>query len=1187
MKHVKPDSSSEDMTLQTIKKQLSDMGLSTATEGLGGDDRYEELRHRLLKAKGMVSERLSSSSSSSSSNFNSSSSTLSQLTIGEIRSRLTDLGESTSTPGLVGEERRIELMRRLTMSICGSDTDRSNAIIDDMIDRKMMKANDDKMEFITKAPDPPAPSPMTTQTIEHTDGDDRNGLDVTITNGDISEIKKTLKRILNKRAIAVAARLSGTNQDPDLKEHEKNLSKAEAELARLRVQKQQSSSTTISSSSILVDGGNKMPVDKLIQKLENLKIESKEQIRVIRLRIREEVDQHHEYGTVAEEELQAALRNANYTKGRTRRKIDEIKAMNTGKSVKGSNDDGDKNDDKTKPVHMKEPVPVKSKNVNLPPTKVKSMENGLDSRWDNLEALGNKQKKEFEELMADLGHEDDLFDLRGLSDEILKPKDMPPTSSSVKEPEQMVLSKPSSNDTVATATINYTKSTTSDYRNKASTLPPTKIIDYNDEEGEDEDDDNEDNDDDGSDDEDGEEETVTHYSPPPTAEPVLKEKPSLIKRLLEEQEKERQAMTLKRNELSAASDDNDDDNDDKYDPDMNYISNIYENLQPVPSTAPTSPKPLGSTNPSSSRSDVASPRSPRTEAASLSSKMISPVDTNTSNIVEKRKPPPPNQPPSHRPPQSPTAKSSKKPELTVDTSSRPITANENVSRPQTAPATPKTPLGGNSKFGKSKEDADIKVQSPKITTNTVANDSDDDDDDDDDDDEADGDNREQVKTLLKHAKVLEGLGDLISAESMYARALELNPLDVSSLNSYAVFLHNKRGELTRAESFFGRAIHTIFPGLYEAVCVPNPDKIPRPPPVFDLTDGKHDNELKDKPALSKTKYKVVVNCLLNYAGFLSRAKGDIESAQFVYSKALQVASSDAKVLGIVAHFLAEEGGNSKKAADIFARAMKLDPNNSKHAMWYAKVLKKQGKSGQAELMYMVALQKSQGDKKIEPTAICNYATYIFKHKKDKVKAQQMFIEGLEKYPGHKGLVKNYSTLLKANPNMGSSESLRQPTPMSAKSRLRVDSAIKAALDRIQSPIPLSSSGPVLSRASSSSAFTFMATGFDASRVTTPDIVELKKVVNRKLTPHATNRKTLAGTSAAFDDYDDSADYSIAQGMKLESDKVVVETNLSNVKDSWMFENNGFFSSSSPGNEGSDDDSDEDLYKAPISPSKKK
>ena len=787
--------------------------------------------------------------------------------------------------------------------------------------------------------------------------------------------------------------------------------------------------------------------------------------------------------------------------------------------------------------------------------------------------------------MAYLGHEDDLFDLRGLSDEILKPKDMPP---SAKEPERKVLAKPVSNIAVTPA-INDTKIATNDYRNKASALPPTKIIDYNDE-GEDEDDENDDNDDDdGSDDEDGEEETVTHYSPPPTAEPVLKEKPSLIKRLLEEQEKERQAMILKRNELqiSTASDDNDDDNDDKYDPDMKYISNIYENLQPVPLTAPTSPKSLGNTNPSSSRSNVVSPRSPRTETTSLSSKMISPVDTNTSSIIEKRKPPPPNQPPSNRSPQSPAAKSSRKPELTVDTS-RPITASENVSRPQTAPATPKTPLGGNSKFAKSKEDADMKVQSPKTTTNAAAHDSEDDDDEDD-DDEADGDSREQVKTLLKHAKVLEGLGDLVSAESMYARALELNPLDVSSLNSYAVFLHNKRGELTRAESFFGRAIHTIFPGLYETVCTPNPDKIPRPPPVFDLNDDKHNNELKDKPALTKTKYKVVLNCLLNYAGFLSRAKGDIESAQFVYSKALQIASNDAKVLGIVAHFLAEEGGNSKKAAEIFARAMKLDPNNAKHAMYYAKVLKKQGKSGQAELMYMVALQKSQGDRKIEPTAICNYATYIFKHKKDKVKAQQMFIEGLEKYPGHKGLVKNYSTLLKANPNMGSSESLRQPTPMSAKSRLRVDSAIKAAMDRIQSPIPVSSSGPVLSRASSSSAFTFMATGFDASRVTTPDIVELKKVVNRKLTPHAANRKTLAGTAAAFDDYDDGADYSIATGMKLESDlsKVVVESNLSNVKDSWIFENNNFFSGNSPGHEESDDDSDEDLYNAPISPSKKK
>lgn len=168
--------------------------------------------------------------------------------------------------------------------------------------------------------------------------------------------------------------------------------------------------------------------------------------------------------------------------------------------------------------------------------------------------------------------------------------------------------------------------------------------------------------------------------------------------------------------------------------------------------------------------------------------------------------------------------------------------------------------------------------------------------------------------------------------------------------------------------------------------------------------------------------------------------------------------------------------------------------------------------------------------------------------------------------------------------MGSSESLRQPTPMSAKSRLRVDSAIKAAMERINSPIP---TNPSLSRASSSSAFTFMATELDAShhRLVSPEITDMKKVVNRKLTPHATSRKSSTNTSHDNDDDDDNFDYNIPRGMPIESEKVVVESSLDNVKSSWMLDNSGLFNS--PGNDNDDDDSDdEDLYGAPISPYKK-
>jgi hypothetical protein len=45
------------------------------------------------------------------------------------------------------------------------------------------------------------------------------------------------------------------------------------------------------------------------------------------------------------------------------------------------------------------------------------------------------------------------------------------------------------------------------------------------------------------------------------------------------------------------------------------------------------------------------------------------------------------------------------------------------------------------------------------------------------------------------------------------RALELDPVNIHTLTNYAVFLHRRKGELARAESFFRRALQVCLPGL--------------------------------------------------------------------------------------------------------------------------------------------------------------------------------------------------------------------------------------------------------------------------------------------------------------------------------------------------------------------------------------
>lgn len=89
--------------------------------------------------------------------------------------------------------------------------------------------------------------------------------------------------------------------------------------------------------------------------------------------------------------------------------------------------------------------------------------------------------------------------------------------------------------------------------------------------------------------------------------------------------------------------------------------------------------------------------------------------------------------------------------------------------------------------------------------------------------------------------------------------------------------------------------------------------------------------------------------------------------------------------------------NSEEAIELFKKALLVQPRNVLAAMWYAKLLKKLKRFGEAELMYKVAVDNSSGQYRLEPTAICNYATFIYKQRRNPVKAQQLFQDGLARY----------------------------------------------------------------------------------------------------------------------------------------------------------------------------------------------
>lgn len=120
-------------SIADLKKRLTDLGLSTNTPGLTGDDRKEELQYRLDVALAQRGDQKNSSVQAVSQT--SSIPGVGQLSIAEIRSRLMSLGENTSTPGLSGDDRKNELMQRLVRAICMNDSEKSDDILDEIIQK--------------------------------------------------------------------------------------------------------------------------------------------------------------------------------------------------------------------------------------------------------------------------------------------------------------------------------------------------------------------------------------------------------------------------------------------------------------------------------------------------------------------------------------------------------------------------------------------------------------------------------------------------------------------------------------------------------------------------------------------------------------------------------------------------------------------------------------------------------------------------------------------------------------------------------------------------------------------------------------------------------------------------------------------------------------------------------------------
>ena len=63
-------------------------------------------------------------------------------------------------------------------------------------------------------------------------------------------------------------------------------------------------------------------------------------------------------------------------------------------------------------------------------------------------------------------------------------------------------------------------------------------------------------------------------------------------------------------------------------------------------------------------------------------------------------------------------------------------------------------------------------------------------------------------------------------------------------------------------------------------------------------------------------------------------------------------------------------------------------------------------------MYKAALQASQLQGKVGATAICNYAIFLYRHKNDPEQAARLFCDGIQRFPSHRGMQKNYKAMKK-------------------------------------------------------------------------------------------------------------------------------------------------------------------------------
>lgn len=221
-----------------------------------------------------------------------------------------------------------------------------------------------------------------------------------------------------------------------------------------------------------------------------------------------------------------------------------------------------------------------------------------------------------------------------------------------------------------------------------------------------------------------------------------------------------------------------------------------------------------------------------------------------------------------------------------------------------------------------------------------------------------------ARLIAAYADSLRALERIPQADEQYRNAISLSSDDVAIQREYAYFLSDWCDDLTGAER------------IYKAAIARAPSDVPT---------------------------------LHAYANFVANKLRSCDAATALFERALQLDSNTPEVMHDYAKLLAVSG-NTKRAEEMFKRAMTADPRHAATIGNYAYFLDKFGEQyDKAEEFYRRAI----GIDNTIPFNLVNYGVLLLRRRGDVDEAEVLFKEALRHSPGHSTYAGSYVALLLA------------------------------------------------------------------------------------------------------------------------------------------------------------------------------